>query len=82
MSSIHIEVLLASGYALFLVTVATCLEKLGRHTHQRSRQYQTAGFTYHRAHQCVGVSSWSVPQALGVRLSTAGRTISGGGKVL
>ena len=48
MSSIHIEVLLASGYALFLVAVATCLEKLGRHTHQRSRQYQTAGFTYHQ----------------------------------
>jgi hypothetical protein len=48
MSSIHTEVLLASGYALFLVAVATCLERLGRHTHQRSRRYQTAGFTYHR----------------------------------
>jgi DDE family transposase len=50
MSSIHTEVLLASGYALFLVVVATCLETLGRHTHQRSRQYQTAGFTYHPQH--------------------------------
>jgi hypothetical protein len=48
MNSIHTEVLLASGYALFLVVVATCLERLGRHTHQRSRQYQTAGFTYHQ----------------------------------
>ena len=48
MSSIHTEVWLASGYALFLLAVATCLEKLGRHTHQRSRQYQTAGFTYHQ----------------------------------
>jgi Transposase DDE domain len=48
MTSIHTEVLLASGYALFLVAVAICLERLGRHTHQRSRQYQTAGFTYHQ----------------------------------
>ena len=48
MSSIHTEVLLASGYALFLVVVAICLEKLGRHSQQRSRQYQTAGFTYHQ----------------------------------
>ena len=56
MSSIHIEVLLASGYALFLVAVATCLEKLGRHTHQRSRQYQTAGFTYHQH-----INVWECP---------------------
>ena len=32
MSSIHIEVLLASGYAVFLVAVAIGLEMLGRHT--------------------------------------------------
>lgn len=56
MSSIHIEVLLASGYALFLVGVAACLEKLGRHTHQRSRQYQTAGFTYH-----LHINMWECP---------------------
>ena len=36
MSGIHIEALVASGYALFLVAVAACLERLGRHTHQRS----------------------------------------------
>jgi len=48
MSSIHTEVWLASGYALFLVVVAACLESMGRHTHQRSRRYQTAGFTYHQ----------------------------------
>jgi hypothetical protein len=48
MSSIHIEALLASGYALFLVVVATCLERLGRHSQQRSQQYQTGGFTYHQ----------------------------------
>ena len=53
MSNIHIEVLLASGYALFLVMVAICLEKLGRHSQQRSRQYQTAGFTYHQRSQAL-----------------------------
>ena len=47
MSSVHTEVLLAAGYALFLAVVAICLERLGRHTHQRSRQYRTAGFSYH-----------------------------------
>ena len=56
MSGIHIEALVASGYALFLVAVAACLERLGRHTHQRSRQYQTAGFTY-RQHLNV----WECP---------------------
>jgi hypothetical protein len=48
MSNIHTEVLLASGYALFLVVVATFLGELGRHSLQRSREYQTAGFTYHQ----------------------------------
>jgi len=47
MSSVHTEVLLAAGYALFLAVVAICLERLGQHTHQRSRQYRTAGFSYH-----------------------------------
>lgn len=56
MNSINIEVLLASGYALFLVAVAACLERMGRHTHQRSRQYQTAGFTY-RQH----LNMWECP---------------------
>lgn len=50
MSSIHIEVLLASGYAVFLVAAAICLEMAGRHTHRRSREYHTAGFTYHPHH--------------------------------
>lgn len=57
MNNIHMEVLLASGYAVFLVGVATCLEMVGRHTHERSsRQYHTAGFTYHQ-HQNV----WECP---------------------
>jgi hypothetical protein len=47
---IEIEVALASGYAVFLVAVATCLDMVGRHTHQISHQYHTAGFTYHPHH--------------------------------
>ena len=63
MSGIHIEALVASGYALFLVAVAACLERLGRHTHQRSRQYQTAGFTY-RQHLNV----WECPAGQHLKL--------------
>ncbi len=56
MNTVHIEVLLASGYAVFLVAAATCLEMVGRHTHRRSRQYHTAGFTYHPHH-----NMWECP---------------------
>ena len=63
MSGIHIEALVASGYALFLVAVAACLERLGRRTHQRSRQYQTAGFTY-RQHLNV----WECPAGQHLKL--------------
>ncbi|MHB8652946.1 MAG: hypothetical protein ACYDA9_03615 [Terriglobia bacterium] len=45
--SIPIEMLLAAGYAVFLVVVAIALERLARHSHQRSEQFQVAGFKYH-----------------------------------
>ncbi|HEV2349793.1 MAG TPA: hypothetical protein VG028_08120 [Terriglobia bacterium] len=45
--TIPIEVLLAAGYAVFLVVVAIALERLARHSHQRSEQFQVAGFKYH-----------------------------------
>jgi hypothetical protein len=34
-SGIHTEVLLAAGYAMFLVAVAFTLELLARHSHKR-----------------------------------------------
>jgi len=45
--AIPIEVLLAAGYAVFLVIVAVALERLARHSHRRSEQFQVAGFKYH-----------------------------------
>ena len=45
--SLHIEVALAAGYAGFLMVVAAGLEWFGRHSHQRSGQFRTAGFKYH-----------------------------------
>ncbi len=45
---LHIEVLLAAGYALFLLLVAAGLEWFGRHSHRRSGQFRTAGFKYHQ----------------------------------
>ena len=46
--TIPIEVLLAAGYAVFLVVVAIVLERLARQSHQRSEQFQVAGFKYHK----------------------------------
>lgn len=45
---VHIEVLLAAGYALLLVGVAAVLEWLARHSHRRSERYRNSGFVYHR----------------------------------
>jgi hypothetical protein len=45
--TIPMEVLLAAAYAVFLVVVAIVLERLARHSHQRSEQFQVAGFKYH-----------------------------------
>ncbi|MGD0207529.1 MAG: hypothetical protein ABSC89_07995 [Verrucomicrobiota bacterium] len=43
---VHIEVILAGGYALLLVGVATILEWLARHSHRRSEHYRNSGFVY------------------------------------
>ena len=53
---IPIEVLLAAGYAVFLVVVAIVLERLARHSHQRSEQFQVAGFKFHK-----GADHWECP---------------------
>ena len=45
---IHIEVLLAAGYALLLVTIAALLQWLARRVHRRSEQSRHSGFTFHR----------------------------------
>ena len=43
---VHIEVILAGGYALLLVGVAAILEWLARHSHRRSEHYRNSGFVY------------------------------------
>ena len=45
-SGVHIEVLLAVGYAIFLIGVAVVLEVLARHSHKRSDRYRNSGFVY------------------------------------
>jgi hypothetical protein len=45
-SGVHIEVVLAASYAIFLVGIALILELLARHSHQRSERYRNAGFVY------------------------------------
>jgi hypothetical protein len=48
--TIDIEVLLAVGYAVLLVTVAFGLELVARHAHRHSERWRVAGFRYRRAH--------------------------------
>ena len=55
--TIHPEVLLAVGYAIFLLGVALGLDLLARHSHARSERYRTAGFTYHPTHD-----AWICPE--------------------
>lgn len=45
-SGVHVEVLLAASYAIFLTGVAFVLELLARHSHKRSERYQNSGFIY------------------------------------
>ena len=46
MSGVHVEVVLAASYAIFLAGVAFILELLARHSHQRSERYRNSGFVY------------------------------------
>ena len=43
----HAEVLMASGYALFLMLVALVLEWLAKHSHRRTEQMRVTGFKFH-----------------------------------
>lgn len=45
-SGVHIEVVLAATYAIFLAGVAFVLEHLARHSHKRSERYRNSGFVY------------------------------------
>lgn len=46
MMGIHLEVILAVGYALFLLTAALILEGSARHTHGRAKMYRHRGFRF------------------------------------
>jgi hypothetical protein len=45
-AGVHVEVVLAASYAIFLVGVAFILEFMARHSHQRSERYRNSGFVY------------------------------------
>jgi hypothetical protein len=51
------EVLLAAGYASFLLLCAAVIEWLSAHTHRRALRYRTAGFTYD-----AGQDHWQCPE--------------------
>jgi hypothetical protein len=54
---VHLEVLLAVGYAVFLLGVSLGLDLMARHSHLRSERYRTAGFAYHPTHD-----AWICPE--------------------
>jgi hypothetical protein len=54
---VHLEVLLAVGYAVFLLGVSLGLDLMARHSHARSERYRTAGFAYHPTHD-----AWICPE--------------------
>jgi len=45
-SGVHIEVVLAATYAVFLAGVAFILETLAQHSHKRSERDRNSGFVY------------------------------------
>jgi Transposase DDE domain len=57
------EALLAVGYAVFLLLVATGLDVLARHSHRRSDRYRTAGFTFR-----PDLDLWECPEGQQLRL--------------
>lgn len=57
MSDPQPEVLLAGGYALFLVAVAAGLDLIARVSHRRALRYRTAGFRYH-----PHLDAWECPE--------------------
>ena len=57
MSTVHGEVWLAAGYAVFLVLSALSIEWLSAHTHRRSLRWRTAGFDYDGVHD-----RWTCPE--------------------
>lgn len=45
---VHLEVILAGGYALLLAGVALILELVARHAHSRSEHFRNSGFAYQK----------------------------------
>jgi len=56
LTAIHTEVLLAAGYAVFLIAVALALEAAARLAHRRAGRFRVSSFTYH-----PGLDIWQCP---------------------
>lgn len=61
-SSVHVEALLAAGYALLLLAIAFGIERMAGRTHSRTESYETAGFTYH-----PHLDAWECPTGTHLR---------------
>lgn len=63
-ATLHLEPLLATGYAMLLVLIAAFIEWMARHSHARADQYHTQGFHFHKDRD-----HWECP--MGTRLQVA-----------
>ena len=52
-----VEAMLAALYAAMLLAIAAGLDRLARHSHNRSARYRTAGFQYRR-----DLDVWECPE--------------------
>lgn len=55
--TLHPEVIVLGGYALFLLGAAVALDALAHHSHRRSQRFRTAGFRYHEH-----LDAWECPE--------------------
>src|SRR5262249_27725510 len=56
MTGVSVEVLLAAGYAVFLLLAAACLEAVARYSNRRAARYRVDGFRYD-----VRLDHWECP---------------------
>jgi hypothetical protein len=64
-AGMHAEVLLAIGYAAFLVVIEAALEAMAGVSHRRSGRLETAGFRYHHSRDI-----WECPEGTTLHRAT------------
>ena len=67
---LHLEPLLATGYAILLIAIAAGLGRMARHSQLRADQYHTQGFRFHK-----GAEHWECPMGERLQMSEIDREL-------